>query len=442
MRIAQPPIRTYTRCRSWENMKYCNHTYTLAVAGCLLCITPTTHATPASLKPTSPTSCPREVTYEEFRAIAFQHSPLVAEIDSQYAQEVSRAYDTEVLRNPEVHVEQVYTRMKLGGADDSQTNASLSLPLRLSNFGAKARVAALLRKAGDAERQAKVLELSQKVLVQYSQLYMLQRSLEFIELAERRAGRHISQIKEGVAAGLLSAGDRHIFEAEKYRLEAQRAGIQSSLATLHAEHSLSLGIPCSLKATKPFVWSELPSEDTLISKATASTLSEPTRVDLLIALTAEQKQLAALDAFPEVSPRIVYQHTNDGGDFLGAGLSIPLPFFNRNQGAINKANFEANAALRTREILRNGGLEARVRALRRAAISSAEQARVMHSKVVPAFERALAAEEQLHKEGKASVLEVWQTFRIFNDAQREALAMWQTSLHARVQLSLMVGEEL
>jgi cobalt-zinc-cadmium efflux system outer membrane protein len=384
----------------------------------------------------------RTVTFEEFRALALQHSPLVAEIDSQYAQEVSRAYDTEVLRNPEVQVEQVYTRMKLGGADDPQTNASLSLPLRLSNFGAKARVAALVRKAGDTERQAKLLELSQKVLVQYSQLYTLQRSLQFIELAERRAGRHITQIKEGVAAGLLSDGDRHIFEAEKYRLESQRAGVQASLAALHAEHSMSLGISCSLKTLKPSAWSELPSEDALISKATASTLSEAARVELLMALSTEQKKLASLDAFPEVSPRIVYQHTNDGGDFIGAGISIPLPVFNRNQGAINKASFEAAAALRKREILSNGGLEARIRALRIAAASSAEQARVMHSKVVPAFEKALASEEQRYREGKANVLEVWQTFRIFNDAQREAIAVWQTALNTRVQLSLIVGEEL
>lgn len=423
-------------------MKYCLYTHTLAVAGCLLFLAPAVHANPSLSKSSPPTSCLRTVTFEEFRALALQHSPLVAEIDSQYAQEVSRAYDTEVLRNPEVQIEQVYTRMKLGGADDPQTNASLSLPLRLSNFGAKARVAALLRKAGDAERQAKLLELSQKVLVQYSQLYMLQRSLEFIELAERRAGRHITQIKEGVAAGLLSDGERHIFEAEKYRLESQRAGIQASLAALHAEHSMSLGISCPLKATKPAAWSELPSEEALISKATASTLSEAARVELLMVLTAEQKKLASLDAFPEVSPRIVYQHTNDGGDFIGAGISIPLPLFNRNQGAINKASFEADVARRKRETLGNGGLEARIRALRIAAASSTEQARVMHSKVVPAFEKALASEEQLYREGKANVLGVWQTFRIFNDAQREALVVWQASLHTRVQLSLIVGEEL
>ena len=85
----------------------------------------------------SDTSCVRALTVEEFRALALEKSPLVAEIDSQYAREVALAYDTEVFRNPEVQFEQVYTRTKLGGDNDPQTNASLGIFLIVHSAGSR-----------------------------------------------------------------------------------------------------------------------------------------------------------------------------------------------------------------------------------------------------------------------------------------------------------------
>jgi outer membrane protein TolC len=83
-----------------------------------------------------------------------------------------------------------------------------------------------------------------------------------------------------------------------------------------------------------------------------------------------------------------------------------------------------------------------VRAYRIAAVQSTEQSRLLQSKALPAFELALQSQEQLYAQGKANVLQVWQTLRILNDAQREALSVWVGAITARVELSLFVGEEL
>jgi cobalt-zinc-cadmium efflux system outer membrane protein len=386
--------------------------------------------------------CSRALTLDEFRAIALEKSPLVAEIDTQYAREVAQAYDTEVFKNPEVQFEQVYTRAHLRGDNDAQTNASVGLPLRLSNFGAKSRVAALLRQSGDVQRRAKLLEFTQRLVLLYSTMYVLQRSEELLLEAERRAAKKVELVHQGVKQGLLTEGDHQLFEAEKYRLQAQRAGLRANQAALQAELSGVLGTPCQIKAATPVAVSVLPHEEVLITKAKESSLSEGARAELVARLYGEQRRLAELDAIPEFAPRIVYQHTNDGGDFIGAGISVPLPLFNRNRGVIERTTAELAAAERRRDVLVGGGLETQVRALRIAAESSAEQANIFQRNVVPSFREALRSQEQLYAQGKGNVMQVWQTLRTYNDAQREALVVSLAAVTTRMQLSVLVGEEL
>jgi cobalt-zinc-cadmium efflux system outer membrane protein len=396
----------------------------------------------AQTSPKEP-ACARSFSLEEFRAVAFEKSPLVAQIDGEYATQVAKAFDSEVLANPELQAEQVYTRMKIGGADDPQTNASIGLPLRLSNFGARGRVAALMRRAGDTQKRAALLELSQKLSLQFYSLQALQVTERIVGESEQRASRQAASIHEGIQKGLLSEGEHKLFEGEQYRLQSQRKGLQAALLNVQAELSRSLGLPCIFDAIGELrALSDMPSEETLVQKAKDSGLSEATRIDLLLALTGEQVRVAELDAFPEFAPRVVYQHTNDGGDFIGAGIAIPLPLFNRNQGAIERTQAEAAAVRRKREFLSEGGLELQVRALRRSAQSSAEQARIYESKVVPSFREALRAQERLYSQGKGNVLQIWQALRTYSDAQRESLNVWLQALGARMQLSLVVGEEV
>ena len=387
-------------------------------------------------------ACRRALTVEEFRAVAFEKSPLVAEIDSEYVRQAAQAFEVEVLGNPEIQAEQVYTSMRIGGADDPQTNASIGQPLRLSNFGSRGRVAALLRKSGDTQKRAKLLELTQKLALQFYTLYMLQRTEALITQAEQRAARQAALIHEGVTKGLLSQGEHKLFEGEKYRLQSQIKGVQASHHMLQAEISKSLGLACLVEAKGDPLVGVIPTEEVLVAKARESDLSELSRVDLLEALSAEQVKLAQLDAFPSVTPRLVYQHTNDGGDFVGVGIAMPLPLFNRNQSATMRSQADQISARRRRDFLNQGGLEEQVRALRSAAVSASEQAELYSKRVVPAFEEALRSQERLYTQGKGSVLQVWQTLRTCNDAQRESLAVWLNAAVSRMQLSLLVGEEV
>jgi outer membrane protein TolC len=388
------------------------------------------------------TPCKKEFTLAEFRAVAFENSPLLAEIDSEYAGQLAQAFQAEVLGNPQLQLEQVYTSMKIGGADDPQSVVSVSQPVRLSDFGSRSRVASLLRKVGDSHKRVKLLEFSQRIALQFYTLYAFQRSESILNDSERRAGRKMSLIHEGVKKGLLSEGEHKVFEGEQYRLRAQIKGLQSSMHALSADIAQSLGFVCEIQARAESSFPPIPKQAALIQKAQESGLSESARAELIAALTSEQARLAELDAFPEISPRLVYQHTNDGGDFFGVGIAVPLPIFNRNQAERIRADAASEARQRQKEFLSTGGIEARIQRMYMAAETAAQQEHIFSTKVVPAFEEALRAQEKLYGQGKGNVLEVWQALRALSDSRREALTIWLSAVTTRMQLSLLVGEEI
>jgi outer membrane protein TolC len=390
----------------------------------------------------SPSSCKLPLSLSEFRAFALKESPFLSEIEREYAQQAARAFEAEVLLNPEVVVEQTYTRMWIGGANDSQSTVSLGQPIKISQLGARENFATLLRNAGDVEKKKKLLEFQQNLVAQFYELYLLQESQEVFKQAAGRAADGIAQAKRGVAQGLLSEGDAALFEGELFRLQAQQMGLQARLDALQKDLALVLGTPCFIQALEPAPSADIPSAADLVARAQKSELSESARLELLQKVSKQQAHVAALDAFPIVAPKVLYQHTNDGGDFIGGGVTFPLPLWNRNQGERTRADADLVVAEKRREFFAKGGLENQIARARSAAEHARAQATVYRSKVVPAFQRAVSAQERLYQQGKSSVIQLWQALRAYSEAREQALALEVEAINARVQLSLLIGEEI
>ena len=411
----------------------------LSTSLCLCSAALPVSATPSIVKPHR---CELKTSLEEFRAHALANSPLVAEIDRDYAMQLAKAIDTSLWANPEISAEETWTRMYVGGANDPQSSVTLSQPIKLSNFGKRDRVADLLRKAGDTEKNIKLLGFAQETTVNFIRLFILQETVRILQLAEDDAIRKVAAVTRPVREGLLSQGSEALFQGERYRLEAQRIGAEASLATLRSELAMSLGTTCCVVATHAPKFSKIPSAETLLEKARSSRISAKARFDIMQEVTAEQLRLAELDAFPAVAPRVVYQHTNDGGEFVGAGITLPLPLWNRNQAEITRASAEKEYAKRTSHLINTGGLELQVTSTHTAAVSSDRQAEIYTAQVEVAFKDALSAEERAYASGKGGVLDVWQTFRALNEARVAGLSFRQQAAMARARLSILVGEEV
>lgn len=389
-------------------------------------------------------SCEKKLSLNEFRAYAFKSSPLLAQIDKEYAEELAKAFETETYQNPELQVEQTFTHMNLAGDNDPQSQVSIGQPLRISNFGSRTRVAALIKKAGDAEKKAKLLEFSQQLIMRFKTLEAYQQIQSFIQEAEKRAVKKVAIIREGVKKGLFSQSDEKLFEGETYRLQAEAKSIASKIAKLQNDLSRSLGLVCAVSTIggDSDDRREIPPLDELIKKSKQSEISERSRVDILNDLAKEQVKLAKLDSVPLITPRLLYQHTNDGGDFYGLGVSIPLPFWNQNQAQKIRSSAEAKLADMKLQMTDNGALNNQIKNVRIAAISAFEQADIYTDKVIPAFEEALISQEKLYLEGKGNVLQIWQILRTYNEVQTQGLEILLQAQTIRAELSILVGEEI
>jgi len=387
-------------------------------------------------------SCEERLSLDTFRAYALNHSPLVAEIDRDYSEALAQAFEIEALQNPELQVERSFTRMKLDGANDPQTEVSISQPLRLSNFGTRSNVSELMKRAGDVQKKLALLELTQKIGLQFKTLYVYQKTKSILEEAETRAGKKVELIREGVRKGLLSRGDEKLFEGEKFRLQAHLKNIEAKVAVVRNDLAKSVGLSCIRDVILSDKLEDVPSLKVLLEKARSSKFSEIAKIEALAALSQEQERLASLDVIPEITPRLIYQHSNDGGDFFGAGFSIPLPFWNQNQSEKLRAGAQNKIIQLKKRFLQDGGIESQITETLNAVLRAQEQAMLFSEKVVPSFEGALVAQEELYSQGKGDVLQVWQTLRAVNEAQAEGLEVWLQAVSVRSELSILVGDEI
>jgi cobalt-zinc-cadmium efflux system outer membrane protein len=115
-----------------------------------------------------------------------------------------------------------------------------------------------------------------------------------------------------------------------------------------------------------------------------------------------------------------------------AGLSVPIPVFDRNQGSRKAAEFEAERARRDAEatrVTREAELAAVLDRLR----AAAEEARIMADDVVPAANQAFVATETGYSAGKFGFLNVL-------DAQRALFDAHSLLLDRRAEYALVLAD--
>ncbi len=398
-------------------------------------------ARPSSI-PSTTDLCGTPLSLEELRAMLIRSSPAVAKIDATTAQEMARARATELVANPELQLEQTFTRMNIGGANDPQTSASLGQPLRLSDFGTRARVASLIKKSASSERKRELLSLSQRAVRYAAAIDTLTTTIDRISRAERQALAYRTILDQGVASGLVTTGDRALIVAEYHRLRAERVGAEAQRITAQSTLSQIVGASCLVQLASAPPPPSLPPLGDILTRAATSGITEYDRAELLLELADEESRRADEDALPPITPRLVYQHTNDGGDFLGVGFSFALPVWHRNDPERSSRAIEKISAARHKTFLKEGGFTSHITGLYRALEAIEEQIRVLERDVMPTFQEALAAQENLFRSGKGNVLQLWQSVRASHEASRDSLTLRQRAIGMRSRLSLLIGDEL
>jgi cobalt-zinc-cadmium efflux system outer membrane protein len=124
-----------------------------------------------------------------------------------------------------------------------------------------------------------------------------------------------------------------------------------------------------------------------------------------------------------------------------AGIALPLPIFDRNQGNVRAAEYELERTRKAADAIRVNVEAALVETIRRLEASYME-VHALEEEVVPASSDAFAAMEIGYREGKFGFIEVLDAQRVLFDARAELQDSLEAFYIARTVIERLIGRSL
>jgi cobalt-zinc-cadmium efflux system outer membrane protein len=257
----------------------------------------------------------------------------------------------------------------------------------------------------------------------------LQLARERLRLARENLARYGETVR--VTAARAHDGDIASTEYDRIALEQrgfERELSQATSARREAADALLALVGSDADDVEPVGSLAVPSAPQDADRLVADALAD--RPDLRAAKASRDAAEAALrlaraEAWPNPTVGIGYTHSEfqvsgDLADAVGANVSVPLPVANQNEGAIERAEAEADAA---REEVRRLALA--IPREVRTAVDAYERARARLARFEGEFSRqaddARRAAELSYRDGAVSALELLEAERAFIATQRDRL---------------------
>lgn len=144
---------------------------------------------------------------------------------------------------------------------------------------------------------------------------------------------------------------------------------------------------------------------------------ELARWDAEVAQHRFAEEAAKSERIPNLSLGAGIRHLNDGGNgdlALVAGVSMPLPLFNRNQGSIREMGHRLAKSEKEKQAVVTR-LSARLRTLHESLLAKSEEIVHLKDELLPESKKTLQASREAYQLGKLSFLEVLDSQRTLFD---------------------------
>jgi cobalt-zinc-cadmium efflux system outer membrane protein len=379
-------------------------------------------------------------------ALALLHNPELATFSWEILAREAEALQAGLLPNPElgVEIENFAGSGEFSGTEAAETTVTLSQLLELGGKRAKRRSAAALEAdLGGWDFEASRLDVLTATTKAFVSVLVAQERLaqagEFNGLAER----FFRTVSERVEAGKVSPVERTRaripLAAARIALEQARLALEAArkeLAALWGEDQATFGRAVgSLEpvGTVP-PWGQLAG----LLKRNPDVARWETEGRQREARLALERANAIPDLTLFVGGRNI-QETDDNA--LVAGLSIPLPLFDRNQGGIAAARAARGKA---RQAARGAASEAfaRLAASYRDLSGATLEARTLKDQILPAAEQAFESSNLGYQAGKFGFLEVLDAQRTLFDLRGQYVGALAAYHQAKAEVERLIGAPL
>ncbi len=299
---------------------------------------------------------------------------------------------------------------------------------------ARARVEAIAR-TRDSLRRDVLLEIH-RLWAQH--LYFREADAAFESLLQ--AGRRTLEIAEA-RFDARAAPESHVTRArlEVFELETEQRALVRDQAMASARLSAILdGMEVPLDRVAG-AWRDA-GTDPLVS-ASDVVADHPAiasaNQDVLAAHAAHATAKSA--RIPDIGLFLAYGRARPTDEeFLEAGVSIPLPLFDRNQGEVASTRARITESEARARMVSN-----RVRAEYAGALATRvalqEQLTALEERIVPAAERSLTQAQEAYRAGRLAFLELVDAQRVLADARTQGLALRRDLIITEAELMSLTG---
>ncbi len=383
-----------------------------------------------------------EIGLDDLLRIAALGNPEIAAAGSEVGAAAGRAWQAELYPNPTLELEAENIPIDDVGLGQSETTVSIAQPVILGG-----RRAAAVSAAG-AERKARRFALESKrrdilgeVRMVYAELLYEKEAIalhaELLETARQtlkiaatrfaaRAAPEVEVIKSQIEVHELELGLR--------RLERQVVSSSERLCSLLGGARVRVDrIAEALPAHLPDL--DLEGLRAVLRESHPALLSARAESE-----AAERRiELAEAERLPVIRFRMGYgRDAATAENFLQAGIGVPLPLFNRNQGRILEARHLAAKARRDTEAMANR-LFAELASAHASYMTARDEVATFRDRIVPAATRALSQTREGYQAGRASLLDLLDAQRTLARARLFLLGSQRDGSLARARLWKIVG---
>jgi cobalt-zinc-cadmium efflux system outer membrane protein len=394
---------------------------------------------------------PSRLSLEEAKTLARLASPELRGAEAAVEASRGREVQARALANPSF----VYSTERTNGAGESNSQHIAGIEQQLEiggQRGARGRAASARRQAAEARLAGARVNLDFEVAKAYAQVIAADRRAQLA----RQAGDAFTEAGR-VSARRLAAGDISGYADRRLRLEAARYAALAAEATLVSRSArIALSALVSANRDSSTALSSILT-DTVQAALPRLTLGALTasafrnRVDHLAAsLDAEalsaDARLASLERIPSPTLSVGYKTEKSPGTSesltgFAAGVSFPVPLFDRRRGAIQAAEAETRRA--------QAGIESARRRIARevadaheALVAVEQQRSLLAPQLGTPAAAALRSAQIAYLEGEITLLEWLDAVRAYHEAESAYSTLLGEALVRRATLERAVASPL
>jgi len=387
-----------------------------------------------------------EITLAQAQALAEERHPALQAARLETRAAGSRVIQSAVRPNPgfSMEVENFGGRNELQGFDGAEYTAQLEQTVELGGKRSKRiRVSEAEKKLTEFDLVAKRLDIVAETGRRFVALQGAQERWVLIKESLALAEEFVQAVSARVRAGKSAPMEE---DKAQILLAQQKIAMDSALRDLQVARVQLAAMWGSQTPTFEHASGDLQSVPSLSDRATLSARMKANPDLARWTVELEQRQAAQRLERAALVPDVtlaggVRKYSDADSSAFVAGLSIPLPVFDRNRGKIQEAAFLVQKAEQQRQ---SAELEAS------AALTEAHQTlsvalkriATLKGDVIPRSKSVFDSVQKAYAEGKNTLLDVLDARRTFFDARSEYVDALVSGHKAQMDLERLVGDAL